>query len=313
MSEPEAYSYPRYLHAKRSVDERSLSRRVWRAFINGLLDRVVGPVRILEVGAGVGATVERIIEALDDRRVRTVEYTVVDIEPANIAVAHERLATWASAQGLDIFRRGDRWILEGTIDVALRLVTADLFDYARSDTDSYDAIVAQAVLDLFPVSDVLDALRPLLGKRGLWYFPIHFDGITAFEPPVSVDLDAKIERLYHDSMSGNPSEEGGREGAHTGRRLLSRLREGGATLLEVGSSDWVVFAGEEGYPGDEAYFLHHILHFIEEELSGHPRLDADAFARWMDVRRRQIESGELVYVAHQLDVLGERGEESDLR
>jgi hypothetical protein len=77
----------------------------------------------------------------------------------------------------------------------------------------------------------------------------------------------------------------------------------GATLVEAGSSDWVVFAREDGYPKEEAYFLHHILHFIEEELSDHPDVDVGRLAEWVRRRRRQIETNELVYIAHQLDAL----------
>jgi hypothetical protein len=32
-------------------------------------------------------------------------------------------------------------------------------------------------------------------------------------------------------------------------------------------------------------------------------LDADAFADWLQKRRAQIERGELVYIAHQMDFL----------
>jgi hypothetical protein len=57
------------------------------------------------------------------------------------------------------------------------------------------------------------------------------------------------------------------------------------------------------YPADEAYFLHFILHFFEESLTGHAELDAVAFANWLKERRAQIERGELVYIAHQMDFL----------
>jgi hypothetical protein len=57
------------------------------------------------------------------------------------------------------------------------------------------------------------------------------------------------------------------------------------------------------YPADEAYFLHFILHFFEESLTGHAELDAGAFANWLKERHAQIEHGELVYIAHQMDFL----------
>jgi hypothetical protein len=68
----------------------------------------------------------------------------------------------------------------------------------------------------------------------------------------------------------------------------------------------VVHAPAGTYPDDEAYFLRCILGFFEESLTGHAELDAQAFAAWLEERRRQIERRELVYVAHQMDFLVRR-------
>jgi len=82
-------------------------------------------------------------------------------------------------------------------------------------------------------------------------------------------------------------------------------------VLAAGASDWVVHAVNGTYLADEKYFLHFILHFFEESLTGHPGLDAAAFAEWLAARREQIERGELVYIAHQMDFLVKRsGEKS---
>jgi hypothetical protein len=45
------------------------------------------------------------------------------------------------------------------------------------------------------------------------------------------------------------------------------------------------------------------LHFFEESLTGHVELEASALASWLKERRAQIERGELVYIAHQMDFL----------
>jgi len=39
-------------------------------------------------------------------------------------------------------------------------------------------------------------------------------------------------------------------------------------ILDAGSSDWVIFAGPQGYPSDEAYFLHFIIHTIGTACEG---------------------------------------------
>jgi hypothetical protein len=92
--------------------------------------------------------------------------------------------------------------------------------------------------------------------------------------------------------------------SRTGRRLFAQLRGAGAQLHAAGSSDWVVFAGENGYPADEAFFLHFIIDTIGGALQGQPELDPARFNRWIAARHAQIEQGELVYITHQLDFAG---------
>jgi hypothetical protein len=100
-------------------------------------------------------------------------------------------------------------------------------------------------------------------------------------------------------VAGNPAGD-----SRTGRHLFGHLRASGAELLDAGGSDWVVFAGPNGYPADEAYFLHFIIHTIHAALAGHRCLDAKRFAAWIEQRHAQVERGTLVYIAHQLDFLG---------
>ncbi len=305
MTEPDSYSYPRYLEAKKSVDARALNRRVWTQFV----DRLAGassPVHVLEVGGGVGATVERVVEALEGTSLDRLHYTLIDIEPDNVHTARGRLREWAGRRGYSVSGTEQQTWTDGPVDVTVEFITADLFDVASARQHaSYDALIAQAVLDLFDISAVLRALRPLLRSGGLWYLPIHFDGVTAFEPSVDPALDARIERLYHESMVETPDRDETPAGPHCGRRLLTRLPEADLPLLDAGSSDWVVVPRDGEYPGDEAYFLHHILHFVETELSGHPELEGPAFDKWLRTRRRQIDESTLVYIAHQLDVLAQ--------
>ena len=117
-------------------------------------------------------------------------------------------------------------------------------------------------------------------------------------------LDGQIETLYHQTMDLRRIA-GHRSGdSYTGRHLFGHLRTAGVDILDAGSSDWVIFAGPQGYPSDEAYFLHFIIHTIGTALRGHPELDPVALRSWIAQRHAQIEAGSLVYIAHQLDFLG---------
>jgi hypothetical protein len=213
-----------------------------------------------------------------------VVYTGVDAQPANIAEARERY---------------------DDEPVQANWVTADVFDFIRthqrSGSPAYDILIAHAFLDLMDLPTSLPRLFTLLVPGGLAYFTLNFDGVTTFEPTIDPALDALIERLYHQSM--NERATGGE--SQTGRRLFHQMKAAGADVLAAGSSDWVVVPGGDGsYPGDEAYFLRHILHFFAESLSGHPQLEGVAFEGWLHTRHQHIEAGELVYIAHQLDYLG---------
>ena len=196
-----------------------------------------------------------------------------------------------------------------------------------------------ALLDVLDL-DGLDAMLDALASGGTYYFPITFDGGTRFRP--SHPADRVIERRYHAHMDAKP---GG--SSRAGGDALARLREvEGASLLGVAGSDWVVrpadvaerrSASEQRYPGDEAFFLRHILGTVEEavgevidgtvgeppegggehtegggihpedggvnpaEAAADPAAELDA---WLVARREQVDAGELVYLTHQLDLLG---------
>lgn len=305
MTEPDVYTYPRYLKAKKTVDARALNRRVWRRFLNHLTDGSTATLRVLEVGGGIGATVERLVDALESRSVDRLHYTFVDVDPENVRAAQEELRVWAQDRGYQVTGEARQVWTEGPLQLSVRYVADDLFDFASSyQGELFDAVIAQAILDIINPKRAITALRPLLDTSGLWYLPIHFDGVSAFEP--TRKPDSRIEQLYHASMTDNPEGEGGgRTGVHCGRRLLNDFQQSDAILLEAGASDWVVHPRGAGYPADEAYFLHHILQFIETELQGHPELNETAFSSWIEERRRQINDGALIYIAHQLDVLAQ--------
>lgn len=285
--------FDQYLAAKKSVDDRALNRGVWERLAAELPARTTAgrPARILEIGAGTGAMIERI---LDWGLVEAAAITALDVDPANIEVARQRLKR----------RTNDR--------LALRLIAADLFDFlARpaASQQSWDLLIAHAFLDLVDLPSTLPRLTPLLKPGGLAYFTLNFDGATLFQPAIDPLLDEQIERLYHRTMDkrrvkGRPSGD-----SRTGRHLFGQLRQAGFDILAAGASDWVVFAGPEGYPAEEAIFLRFIIQTVKQALAGHPELDPDRFREWLTQRRRQIDSGELVYIAHQLDFLASPSEE----
>ena len=306
MSAPAAPDFIRYLAAKQGLDDRSLNRYVWDHLVRAVRDRPdSSPLRVLEVGCGIGVMVERL---LDRGLLTRAAYTGIDVEAEFIRAAAERLRGYAAARHASLAGGPGGALLFSTPgqDVRVTLEAADLFDFLDREEgkSAWDLLVAHAFLDLIDLGAVLPRLLSRLSPGGLFYFTLNFDGATTFEPPIDPDLDAWIEALYHRTMDtrsrrGRPS-----GSSRTGRRLFGRLQEAGARVVAAGSSDWVVFPGPDGYPGDEAYFLHFIIDTIAGALHEHPGLDSGRFEAWIAERHRQIKSAELTYIAHQLDFIG---------
>jgi SAM-dependent methyltransferase len=305
MSIPTTYSFPRYLAAKKSVDDRALNRHVWGDLVRALPAATrEAPLRVLEVGAGIGTMVERLLEW---GLLTSATYTAIDAQPDNIAEARHRLPRWAANRGFSVGEGKEQVRLrQGKQNVVVRLEAVDLFDFVARETGrhAWDLLIAHAFLDLMDIPATLPALFSLLRPGGLFYFTLTFDGATVLQPEIDPEFDAQIETLYHQTMdrritAGKPSGD-----SRAGRHLLGHLRAAGAELLDAGSSDWVVFAGPKGYPAEEAYFLHFIVHTIYTALQGHPGLEAERFEDWIAQRHAQVEEGTLVYIVHQLDYLG---------
>ncbi len=302
---PQEYSFLRYLAAKKDLDDRSLNRHVLETLAGYLLESVrTSPLRVLEVGCGIGTMLERLI---DWQLIGEAAYTGIDLNPGNIVEARLRFRRYAAARGADLSMEAGLFLFrQPWLTASVEFKVIDLFDFlAREQGRSrWDLIIAHAFLDLVDLGTTLPGLLGLLAPGGFFYFTLNFDGSTVFKPTIDPGLDRLIETLYHRNMdqrcvAGRPS-----GSSCTGRRLFAGLQAAGATVLAAGSSDWVVFPGPDGYPGDEAYFLHFIIHTIQQALEGHPELPAAEFGAWVARRHDQVQRGELIYLARQLDFLG---------
>jgi SAM-dependent methyltransferase len=300
------YSFIRYLEAKKDLDDRSLNRQVREVLARSLAEKGgASPCRVLEVGCGLGVMLERL---LDWRLLPDAAYTGIDLNPECLAAAGARFRQRAALRGTELTLEAGRfrWRQEG-LRLSAEFEAIDLFHFLQREQGRrhWDLIMAHAFLDLVDLEATLPGLLGLLAPGGLCYFTLNFDGATILEPAIDPGLDRLIETLYHDSMDRRRVDGQPAGSSHTGRRLLTQLPAAGAAVLAAGSSDWVVFPGPGGYPGNEAYFLHFIIHTIRQALEGHPELPAAAFRAWVEERQAQIERQELSYIAHQLDFCGQ--------
>lgn len=290
------YSFPQYLLSKQTVDDRALNKDVLNAL---RINLPPGPLSVIEVGAGIGTMLRRLVEW---NILSAGEYVLVDEMAGNISYAREWVPHWATGAGLHV-----EWIeghhlhlCDQTRDIHIRFECADVFDFIQQNEQPADLLIAHAFLDLLPMPEGLVKMLSL--TNGLAWLTLNFDGMSVLQPIIDCALDEKIERLYHSTMDTRST--GG--SSRTGRRLFEHLRSVRADILAAGASDWVVHAHEGKYPADERYFLHFVLHFFENSLRQHSELLEMDFQNWLAKRSEQIECGELVYIAHQMDFLVKR-------
>jgi hypothetical protein len=296
-----AYSNHRYLASKKTVDDRALNKNVFGRLRSEIVSSEKARLSVLEVGGGLGTMVARLVEW---GMLHGADYRLLDVDGDLLADARAWLATWAASRGYAVEPTADTVRFHGEgIDVRVTFVQAELGEYlASGGGPPADLLVTNAFLDLVDVPNVLPPLLRLVVPGGLFWFPVNFDGETIFEPPHPDD--ALLMRIYHRSMDqrvryGRPAGD-----SRTGRHLFRHLAGAGATVLAAGGSDWVVHATGGRYEADEEYFLHHIVHTIDQELERHSEIDPRTLARWVELRHGQARRGELVYIAHQLDFAG---------
>lgn len=288
-----SYPYTRYLASKKSVDDRALHQGVVQELRRRLPE---GRARVLEIGAGLGTMVARLLEW---DLLRGGDYTLLDVDGQLLLDSRQWLCEWAQTRGLQP-EITPEWL--GLGEMRVHFVEAEIGDFLEQGPGQpADLLIANAFLDLVEVPATLPGLFRLLVPGGLYWFTINFDGETIFQPDHAYDQE--FMRVYHLGMDervrfGRPAGE-----SRAGRHLYHHLRAAGAPPLASGSSDWVVHAQPDGsYPGDEAYFLESILATVEEGLRG--QVDAAQLDEWMDLRKSQVKSGQLLYIAHQIDFVG---------
>ena len=287
--------YARYLAAKTTVDDRALNRQVLAELCRLM---PAGAPRVLEVGAGLGTMVARL---LDWGVVSAGEYVLLDADRQLLDGSRRWLRDWAAARGVRSDLLADGLQLG---DLRVRLVHAELGGYLEdAHGELADVLIANAVLDLVDVRAVLPGLLRLLVPGGVYWFTINYDGETHLRAgpsarrPGYTGVPPRHGRAHPLRPAGE---------SRTGRLLFHHLRDARAPALAAGSSDWVVHPARDGsYPADEAYFLRSILDTIRDALRDRPdRVEPADLADWLAVRCRQLAAGDLVYIAHQLDFAG---------
>lgn len=299
-------SFIEYLDAKKVIDDRSLNQHVLSALQSDLArEDSHAQHRTLEVGAGIGTMIERLLER---GILKTGDYTLLDIEEPLLQDARRRLDhRFTAYHPEDPSRWGEHLFLRTfKQEVKVHFVAGDIHDHIGSGKEgsSYDLLIAHAFMDLVNIPRTMPGLLKLLRPGGVFYFSLVYDGVTHFEPEIDRSLDERIMETYHQTMDervlqGRPAGD-----RYSGRRLLNELLLYDAEIQAAGPSDWLVYPVNGTYPDKHSLFLSHILNIMEGALTDHPGVSTEDLEHWLRSRREQLNEGKLVYLAHQIDVIG---------
>ncbi len=294
-------AYAGYLAAKKSIDDRALNHYVWDMLRQALPQAAEGePLRILEIGAGIGTMLVRVVER--GLLAGPATYLLTDGDPNQLGTARKYLSRWARQQGHPLTWSGeDRCRLRtagADVSVVLGLASAETLADRPDAFAPPHLLIAHAVLDLIDFPLLLPSLLARLKDNGLAYLTCNFDGETLFLP--GCDGDREVIRRYHACMEARLA-----GASRTGRRLLAFLQRPGLEILAAGSADWVIHPRRGGYSLDESRFLHAIIATVETALAKTHR-PPTVLGAWSRLRRRQLETGELSFLARNLDLLARR-------
>ncbi|WP_304244241.1 class I SAM-dependent methyltransferase [Gracilinema caldarium] len=274
---------PAYLGAKKEVDQRSLNLRVWNRFIQEL-EKGFHPTKILDLGAGNGSFLERLLKQTE---LRDFEYVPLDAD-------RELLDNLLHTQDQELLRRRG---------IRIRPIQARIESFLEQHNQSWDLLISNAFFDLINLDQWGPSLFSLVQPGGLFYSTLLFDGVTTFLPPLDPKTDLLVEEMYHQSMQGR-----GQSGSRSGRTLLAKLLSSDLMVLEAGPSDWVIYAHQGSYTEGEQQLLEAILDFhqsVFEQNGSDPELQR-VFPEWIYQRRSQLRKGELALLTHQWDLLAKK-------
>ena len=295
-------SFEDYLDAKFPLDERSLNRDVRTLFESFL--RSHAELRILDMGCGNGASLRRLLRAGLNGR---IEMNGVDRDAGLLQRARERLAQDLEVTDFEVSTSDERVLGRRNREViTLNFMVADLASYQPAEPGRYDAVIAQALMDLLPLERMVERIRSWLAPAGLFYASLNYDTGTVLYPlypdhEFETDLlgvyDTSMERFLDGLPCG---------GAHSGRRLHAALSNAGFDILALGSSDWNIAPYCGAYRDEDQRCLAALLDMIHGEGQRSGRFQPQQLDDWLSHRRAQLADSRLSLIIHQIDLVAQK-------
>ena len=309
-------TYQEYLEAKRMVDLRCLNRRVYNAFRTRV--QTFRDPTLLDLGTGTGLMIRKLLGL---RLVGDTLIYGVDLDANNCSAALRLVARDLVRAGYHVRELGRDSGEKGTpigisasqerrrIRVEIR--NADVLDpeeFWLTGDIKFDAVTANAFMDLVPLEETVQLIGRLLKPQGLFYTTINYDGVTTLLPPFR---DREFERnlldIYNGSMDRRRVHGRVTGGSRTGSSLFGVLLERGFHIVEWGSSDWTLGPKKGQYKRREKTFVSAILQMIYEEGIVSGMQHSGQLEGWRAERLGALERGDLFFISHQIDLLAREG------
>jgi hypothetical protein len=301
-------AYIRYLAAKKSVDDRALNRYVWQKLKASLPPSTRRkPLRVIELGAGIGTMLERVVEwGLAPH----LHYTIVEQNADYLAAFWSRCGSKGSGQPRTLQERQNERTKLATkhADCTVETVCADLYDVPTDPRrqGQYDLIIAHAVMDLVDAAEALPGFATMARPGGLLYLSLIYDGHTEFLPSGDLEFERELLDRYHLSMDQRVTDGRPSGGSRAARGTFAHLAALALPVLAVGGSDWIVYPQAGRYEAEEAYFLDMIIETIDRQLQQDTSMDSLRRTEWAAQRHGQVQAGELMLMARNMDFLVRR-------
>lgn len=248
-----------WLSAREPVDLRARNVAVREAFVAFLARRHgAGPVTLLDLGAGTGAT----LRALKSHLPMPCRWRLAEYDPALIAAARAH---------------------PGDADSQVEIIETDLAGGLSDDLlAGVDAVTTSAFLDLVSATWV-DALAERLAAHGLPFLAmLSYDGRMTLTPADPLDAPVRAAMNAHQRGDKGFGPALGPSAADHTRETFARHGFG----VEDGASDWIA------RPEETAFQEMLVGGWVEAARD--MGVDVQALETWHTLRRAQIAAGELV-------------------
>ncbi len=250
------------------------------------------PARILDLGAGLGASVRHMAPHIPGPQ----RWRLIDADPASLQRAIPRLSAWALRRGWSC-RPTPGGLLIDRPDGALHVeaICGDLHDLAGlTDLGDADLVTANALFDLFSRADLDRLVAALAARRLPTLATINYTGahLTPDDPD-----DALIFSHYHAHMRRPRPPSPPAMGTTCAAQLLESFSRAGFRV-EQGPSPWRV-------PPEAKNLLTHLLNFIQGAVPAtlHDPDERARFDRWLARRRLHLQRGHLAAHLDHVDLL----------